>query len=256
MKSTVSVLIITKNSQDTISDTLNSVIDFANDIVIVDSNSKDQTLKIVNKICKEKKVCKILVKEFDDIGKQRAYGLIDCKGDWVLVLDSDEVVSTKLKNEIKQVLSATTFKNVTAYIIPFQNHYMGTALNHGGENYKMVRFFKKGFFEIKPSRVHNYFKIKSGVTSKFMGKIYHYSYRSISQMFRKFQDYARLEAQIKFERGERSGFRKLFLYPPHMFFARFIKDNGYKDGLFRLPLDIGFAYMEFLTYFLLFFKKK
>ena len=41
------------------------------------------------------------------------------------------------------------------------------------------------------------------------------------------------------------------MYGPHMFYARFIKDRGYKDGLFRIPLDLGFAYMELVTYVML-----
>ena len=41
----------------------------------------------------------------------------------------------------------------------------------------------------------------------------------------------------------------------HMFWARFVEDKGYKDGIFRIPLDLGFAYMEFLTYFLMLFIK-
>ena len=45
------------------------------------------------------------------------------------------------------------------------------------------------------------------------------------------------------------------MYPTHMFWSRFIKDKGYKDGYFRIPLDLGFAYMEFITYITLpFFK--
>ena len=41
------------------------------------------------------------------------------------------------------------------------------------------------------------------------------------------------------------------MYPPHMFYARFIKDGGYKDGFSRVPLDLGFAYMELVTYLVL-----
>jgi len=43
------------------------------------------------------------------------------------------------------------------------------------------------------------------------------------------------------------------MYPAHMFWARFIKDKGYKDGFFRIPLDLGFACMEFITYFSMLF---
>ena len=67
-------------------------------------------------------------------------------------------------------------------------------------------------------------------------------------MYGKFTDYALREAKIKKEKGERTSLRKIFFHPAHMFWARFVEDEGYKDGLFRIPLDLGFAYMEFLTY--------
>ncbi|PIZ67364.1 hypothetical protein COY12_02075 [Candidatus Roizmanbacteria bacterium CG_4_10_14_0_2_um_filter_33_96] len=58
-------------------------------------------------------------------------------------------------------------------------------------------------------------------------------------------------AKEKYLSGEKSSFKKVFIYPIHMFWARFITDKGYEDGLFRIPLDLGFAYMEFVTYFML-----
>ena len=75
-------------------------------------------------------------------------------------------------------------------------------------------------------------------------------------MFNKFTDYAKRDVQTKINNREKSSLKKIILYPLHMFWARFFKDKGYKDGLFRIPLDLGFAYMEFLTYFLLLFKRK
>ena len=70
-------------------------------------------------------------------------------------------------------------------------------------------------------------------------------------MFSKFTDYSVREAKQKIDRGEKPSLRKIFFYPLHMFWARFIEDKGYKDGLFRIPLDFGFAYMEMMTYVLL-----
>ena len=72
-------------------------------------------------------------------------------------------------------------------------------------------------------------------------------------MFGKFTDYAKREARQKINKGEKSSIKKIVFYPLHMFWARFIKDKGYKDGIFRIPLDVGFAYMEFLTYVLILF---
>ena len=75
-------------------------------------------------------------------------------------------------------------------------------------------------------------------------------------MYKKFTDYAIREAKQRRLNGESTSLKKIVMYPPHMFWARFIKDEGYRDGLFRIPLDLGFAYMEFLTYMTMLFLPK
>lgn len=247
MKTRISALIITKDNEETIEKTLLSLKDFTSEIVVVDSKSKDKTVEIL-----EKYKVKVLIKEFDNIGKQRQYGLKYVTGDWLLILDSDEVVSEKLKKEIKKV-SRQARNDKVAYEIKFQNHFLGRPVRYGGENYKMLRLFRKEGLEIKPLELHNYFVVKGGKTGKLKGKIFHYSYRSLGQVYKKFTDYAIRDARIRAKKGERSSMKKIFFYPPHMFYARFIEDKGYKDGLFRIPLDLGFAYMEFLTYIVLLF---
>lgn len=249
MKNRISALLISKNNQDTIEKALVSLKKLTNDIVVIDGISKDKTISIAKKYAK-----KVLVKEFIDIGKQRAYGLKYVTSDWVLILDSDEVVSKPLIKEVKAKLKDTK-NEITAYEIPFQNHYLGRKLKYGGEDYKMQRLFKKGSLEIKPSVIHNYFILKNGEVEKLKGKIYHYSYRSLAQVYTKFTIYAAQMASLMQQRGEKSSLKKIFMYPLHMFYSRFIEDKGYKDGFFRIPLDLGFAYMEFLTYLLLAFKK-
>lgn len=250
MNNNLSTLIISKNNQDVIARTLESVINISSQIILVDSESTDKTVEIAKKYGPL-----ILIKKFNNIGRQRIYGLRYVVSKWVLILDSDEVVSRNLSKEIKKVLNSKN-NNISALNIPYLNHYLGRPLKFGGENYSMLRIFRKNSLIIKPSTIHNCFLHKYGVIKSLSSYIYHYSYRSLPQMFGKFTDYAIRDYKVKKANGERSSLKKIFMYPPHMFYARFIKDKGYKDGLFRIPLDLGFAYMEFLTYLLLAIKPK
>lgn len=250
MKKLLSVLIITKDNEDTIERTLKSLKNFAYETLIVDSNSKDTTVRIARKYTN-----KIIIKSFNDIGKQRAYGFKYLKGDWVLILDSDEVLSNKLKTEINKVIK-NKLSEVSAYMIPYQNYFLNKPLNFGGENYRMMRLAKRLNLRIMPSILHNQFNVEKCKIGLLNNKIHHYSYRSITQVFKKFTEYAIKDFILKSNNNEKSSLKKIVLYPVHMFYARFIKDKGYKDGLFRIPLDLGFAYMEFLTYMLLALKKK
>lgn len=246
MKIKISLLISTKNSSETLVKTLKSVENFCDEIVIVDNLSKDNTREIAKKF-----KAKILIYKGSNLGKQYQKGLEKVKNKWVLILDSDEILSINLKKEILSLFKTKKINNFDGYFIPFQNHFLGKPLNYGGENYKMLRFFKKDKIIITPEKIHQKYILKSKKVGFLKGKIIHYSYRNIWQVYKKFTYYATVEAKNKAKKKEKSNFKKIFLYPLHMFYARFIKDKGYKDGFFRIILDLGFAYMEFLTYFLL-----
>ena len=245
MNSRLSVVIITKNAGDTLEACLKSVFSLSKDILVVDDYSRDQT----KAICDKYKVRFYRHWEYD-LGKQKKYALSKAAYEWILNLDADEMVTNALKREILTAIKKGN-PDISGYIIPFHNHLFGKPVTHGGENYKMLRLFKKRAVSIEPSLVHEKFTLKFGKSANLHGFIDHFSYRSPTQLFSKFTDYARRDAQQKFESGERANFKKLTLYPLHMFYARYIKDHGYKDGFIRIVLDLGFAYMEFMTYLLL-----
>lgn len=245
----LTVLIITKNAEETIEKCLTSVHSFASEIVVVDDFSDDMTIKIAKGFTD-----KVYSKHQQSLGKQRDFALSKAKNNWVLFLDSDETVSNELRKEITSLLSKSKIQ-FNGYIIPYQNHFLGRKINFGGENYKILRLFNKNTVQSVSPLIHEGFKV-DGEIGILKNKIYHYSYRSLSQMYYKFTRYAYLQAYKNKLEGGKTSFRKILLYAPHMFWARFIKDKGYKDGFFRVPLDLGFAYMEFLTYVLMLFPLK
>ncbi|MBI4225807.1 glycosyltransferase family 2 protein, partial [Candidatus Roizmanbacteria bacterium] len=247
MKLKLSLLMISKNAEQLLEKSLQSSKGLVDEIIMIDNYSKDRTCEIAKKYR-----AKIYQHKENDLGKQRAYGLKKVTGDWVLVLDADEILSEELKREIVSLFHGSIVKK-NGYLIPFQSHFLGKPVNHGGENYKKLWLFRKDAVVIDSALVHERFALKKGKIGELKHKIYHYSYRSFSQTFRKFTDYAVREAKQKIRKGEKTGLKKIILYPLHMFWSRFIEDKGYKDGIFRIPLDLGFAYMEFLTYFMMIF---
>lgn len=248
LKNKLSILIITKNNGDVLEVALKSVKSLKAEIIIVDSNSRDKTVKIAKKY-----TSKIFYFSDKNISKKRNFALTKATGDWILILDADEQVSSKLLAEIKQILKSTS--KFDSYYINFNNHLFGKRLKYGGENYKMQRLIKRKFAYITTDLVHEKYLTRSNKIGLLNGQINHFSYRSIFQMYSKFTRYALNDAKQKAQSRKKTSLKKIFIYPMHMFWARFIEDKGYKDGLIRLPLDLGFAYMEFITYlFIPFFK--
>ena len=244
MKNNLSLVTATYNSQKTIKKTLESVLDLVKEIVIIDNNSTDQTVEIVKEYN-----AKIVNYKGKNLGRQYQKGIKNVNTEWVLVLDSDEYLSNELYKELKNLfLNKKNLEKYDGYFISFQNHFLGKPINFGGENYKMIRLFKKNKVIITSEKTHQKYLLKSKKVGYLKGKIFHHSYQNLCQTYKKFTYYGLEEARKKLKKNEKITLKKLFLYAPHMFYARFVKDRGYKDGLFRIPLDLGFAYMEFLTY--------
>ncbi|MDO8658651.1 MAG: glycosyltransferase family 2 protein [Candidatus Levybacteria bacterium] len=250
MKNKLSVLTITKNVANVLEKSLRSVEELADEIIIIDNYSKDQTVNIAKKY-----FAKIYLNREEDFGKQKAFGLYKAVNEWILVLDSDEIVSKELSKEIKKLLSQKIVSN-DGFYIKYQNHFLGKKIFFGGESYQKLRLFRKSEAIIKPALVHEEFFLKSHNIGSLKHKIFHYSYRSIPQIYKKFTVYAIKEAQKKIAKGDKTNFEKILLYPAHMFWCRYVKEKGYRDGILRILLDLGFTYMEFLSYFLMIFIRK
>lgn len=248
MKS-LSLLMIVKDGAELLKESLASAESIVDEIIIVDNMSTDDSMEIAKTYDAH-----IYTNDDTDLGKLRAYGFEKVTSEWVLMLDADEILSKYLREEIKQILGNTQVhpKGVltkhSGYLIPYLNHFLGRPLRYGGENYKVLRLFKKDAVKIDSALLHEKFEVTKGTVGELTQPIYHYSYRSIPQVYKKFTAYALRDARQRKHRGEKTSLKKIFLYPLHMFWARYIEDRGYKDGLYRIPLDLGFAYMEWLTY--------
>lgn len=248
MKPSLALVMITKNADELLDKALASVKGLVDEIIIVDDYSIDKTAEVARR-----HGAKVYLHHEKDFGRQKKYAVTKAKSDWILILDSDEIVSDSLKKEIRDSSTIARNDRYNGYNIPFQTHFLGHPLKYGGEDYKKLVLFKKNSVIIKPALLHEKFEMKNGKTGILKNPIYHYSYRSIRQMYSKFTGYAIRYARQKRSEGEKTTLRKIFLNPPHMFWSRYVDDEGYRDGIFRLPLDVAFAYMEFLTYFLMLF---
>ncbi|MCR4329949.1 MAG: glycosyltransferase family 2 protein [Candidatus Roizmanbacteria bacterium] len=244
-KDMLSVVYIVKNGGKLFSQSLAAVQTYANEIIVVDNGSTDTSALIARRAGAH-----VYKHNSSSESVLRTYALSKAHSDWILFLDHDEIVSTALGNELIKLILANTSKN--AYVIPYRNHLFGKELNYAGETYSMLRFFKKKSVYVTEKRVHATFQSNKtlGITKN---KLDHYSYNSLLQILIKFTNYAKRDAREKYNKHETVTLRKLLMHGPHLFWVRFIKEYGYKDGLQRIMLDLCFAYMECATYAFLYY---
>ena len=94
----LSVFIIAKDEEDRIPESIKSVIDWADEVIVIDSGSKDKTVAI-----SEEFGASVIYNEWNGYGPQKVFGEGKCRNDWILNIDADEAISPKLKEEIQQL---------------------------------------------------------------------------------------------------------------------------------------------------------
>ncbi len=238
----LSVMMVTRNAAGVVGEALESIKGLWDKLLVSDQNSADGTREVL-----EQYKATIFESRSDNLGKRKQELVKKVKGDWILILDSDERVSPKLRGEIRKLNG----KDIVGYRIPYQNYVFGKPVYWGGERYSKVRLFRRGHGKLTPVPIHEEV-IVDGPVGELQGVIHHHSYRTPRQLFEKFTRYAWIAAQEKKKNGESITTEKLFFYGPHMFWARFIEEQGYKDGFQGFLLAFAFSYMETLTYWSMF----
>ncbi len=209
----LSITIITKNSEKTIKKAINSA-KFADEIVVIDSGSTDSTVNI----CKEFG-CKVIKKEWMGFGKQKQYAVDNCKNEWVFVLDSDEVITKELQNEIANTLKKPKYNG---YKVARLNYFFGKAIKHCGlyPDYT-IRLFNKKMGKFSDDKVHEKIIINTEIGT-LKNHMLHFAYDSIEEFISKQNRYSSLNAK--------TNKIKAILNPPWTFFRIFVLKSGFLDG--------------------------
>lgn len=235
----LSVVIIAGNEEKNIKDCLESV-KWADEIVVIDSESMDRTREIAGNYTK-----KIFVKKWEGFAEQRKFSIEKASYNWVLSIDADERVSPELKIEIKEVLKDNNRKS--GYRIPFENFFLNKLIKSCGwyPDYHM-RLFDKNATAFTNRKVHEAFEVK-GETGYLTSHIIHYTHQSINETIKKINEYSYLQALEKKD-GKKVKAINLILNPIAAFLNHFISRKGFKDGVHGLMVSLIHALTNLLTY--------
>ena len=264
-KEKISVALAVFNEEKNLSACLDSVKNWVDEIVVVDGGSSDKTVAVAEK--HGAKVIETTNPPIFHINKQKAIDA--CKGDWILQLDADEQVSSKLAQEIKEVLSMSDQERkerklssnkhwlferhqqilakrdgkinqnggVVAYFVSRKNYFLGTFLKHGGVYPDgVIRLIKKNQAYFPCRSVHEQIKIK-GEVAWLESSLLHFPFPEFSNYLEKSICYSQEKARQLFEKKANKGkipFRilidQLFLRPTIVFFWLYFRHLGFKDG--------------------------
>jgi len=214
LKEKISVIILTKNSEKYLEKVLKSV-EFADEVIIYDSGSKDRTLEIAKKF----KNIKIFIDtNWEGFGKQKQKAVEKATNKWVFVLDSDEVFTKELENEIKEIIKNPIYD---AYKVARLNNFFGKWIKHCGlfPDYS-IRFFNKKKCKFNENIVHESVECENvGVLKNYF---LHYAYESIEEFIDKQNRYSSL--------GVKPNKIKAIFSPFWTFFKIYFLKLGFLDG--------------------------
>lgn len=225
----LSAIIITKNEQNNIKQCLESIKGVVDEIILVDSYSRDKTIEIARKYTN-----KFFFKKFEnDFSKQRNFALSKTKGNWILSIDADETLSRSLQRVITRLIKNTKY---LGYLIPRRNYInQKDWLKHGlfYPDYQLRLFKKRGVKYVK--KVHEYPDINEKHVARISEYLIHNSSRTKYDSFfsiLRLGQFAQIEAEnLLFQKKTPlfyifKGLQTCIEY----FFSSFIIGKGFLDG--------------------------
>lgn len=238
----LSVIILTKNEEKVIRVCLESIRELADEIIVMDSGSSDNTLSIVKEYTD--KIFKI--DDLYDFAKWRNLAMEKTKGDWVLFIDPDERVLEPLKKEIEVMITLSDF---SAYALSRKNIIFGHEVKYGPfwPDW-VIRLLKRSDFESWVGKVHEYPKFK-GKLGYSRNCLLHLTHRDIDQVVLKSLEWSKIDATLRFEANhpKMSGWRFLRIFITEVFNQGILK-RGLFNGKIGIMDSLLQAFSLYITY--------
>jgi glycosyltransferase involved in cell wall biosynthesis len=238
---TLSVTIITRNEQATLRRCLQSVA-WADEIVVLDSGSSDDTLRIARECGAKVHVAA----DWPGFGPQKNLALDFATGDWVLSLDADEWVTPELRVEIERTLAAPG--NRAAFRLPRLSSYCGRFMRHSGwwPDY-VTRLFRRSAARFSADLVHERLLVE-GTTGALRESLMHEAIADLEDALEKMNSYSTAGAAMQFERGKTSSLASAVLHGAWTFFRTYVLRGGFLDGREGFMLAVSNAEGAYYRY--------
>ncbi len=225
-------------------------VDFADEILVVDSLSTDGTFEIAQKFA-----TKVIRRDYEYSASQKNWAIPQAKHEWILLVDADERVTPELRAEIIEILENPK-PDVAGYWIGRINHFMGKRVNYSGwRNDKVIRLFKRDFCIYEDKQVHAEI-ITNGLVGSLKNKLIHHSYTTLDNYIVKMNRYASWQAKdYDMKTGILTPYH-FVLKPCWGFFKHYIVQSGFRDGVVGLTIGYMQGYVVFMRYVKLWLLRK
>ena len=246
MNNLLSVFIITKNEEDRISDVIKAVKDIADEILVIDSGSDDDTCKVANDLG-----ATVIFNKWKGYGQQKIFGEEKCKNKWILNIDADEVLSPALAKEIKRLLESKRINKYFGFRMKIVNKFrFEKKPKRFAYYYNQLRLYNKDFAGFKNSEVHDSVELKNKDEQSKIGQlkhiIFHQSFRSFKHWIDKINSYSEMQAKDALKKGKSVTISKIFLTPTIAFLKAYFLRRYFIYGFNGFIYSYLFAFSRFV----------
>lgn len=234
-------IIITLNEQANIKECIQGMQKVCDEIIVVDSNSSDQTREIATELG-----AKVIVQEYLGDGFQKNFALDQAKNDWILSLDADERLTPEMEQEIKNLNLATT--EYEGFGFPRRNYIGSRWIKHGGWYPDVcVRLYNRKKTCFKKVKQHSFVETKNYQVLK--GDIIHYSFKNLGELFAKpGRNFSSRSAKIMYEKGKKANSFSPILHGFNAFIRHYLWGLGFLDGIDGFTVSLSSAINSYLKY--------
>jgi glycosyltransferase involved in cell wall biosynthesis len=244
----ISVVILAKDEESRISDCIRSVLNWADEIIVVDDESRDKTAEIAESLG-----AKVFHRKMDIEGRHRNWAYQQARNDWVFSVDCDERPTEELKTEIAEAIKESDY---ACFSIPFRN-YIGDYWIRWGGWYPSpkVKLFRKSRFKYEEVDVHPRIFVE-GDCGHLKEDVIHYTYRNWSDFFNKTNKQTTLEAKKWYGYSlvdpKKARYKMNLVHALWRTLDRFIRTfftkRGYRDGFVGFMVAYLSSIYQILSY--------
>jgi len=238
----ISAKINIHNEEDNIAEVCETL-DWADEIVIVDSDSTDRTVEIARRYTDN-----IYNREFRGYKDKHEFSDSMTTGDWIFWIDADERVTPELRASIEKLRRSDPATLPDGFRIARRTHYLGRWIEHSGwyPDYQM-RLYRKAASYWDGVSPHETARVRGRVET-LEGELLHYTKRNLSEHQTVLDSYTTLAAEYLHKHGKRARLLDLFILPLASFIRTYLVKQGFRDGVQGLIIAIFTAYSVFLKF--------
>lgn len=237
----ISACIISFNEEKKIGDCLKSLAGIADEIIVVDSNSTDNTVNIAKKYTD-----KIVFQDFLGFIEQKNFALEQAEHDWILSLDCDERLSPELQTAITSIKDS--IEEADAYKMSRKTFYVYRWLNHCWYPDMKTRLFNKKTSRWGGTNPHDHIITQGDNVLHLQGDIYHYSFDSISDHLKTIDKFTEIGADELVRKNKAVTVLSPLTHASWVFLKLYIFKRGFLDGFAGLTVSV-LSYMHvFIKY--------